>query len=152
LASVGSDTGGSIRIPAAVCGIVGLKPSRSDVPLTGVVPLSKTFDHGGPLARSVQDAAWLWSILAGRPIHTVAPVKLQGLRLGILGGYFASPLEPEVRAAFERACDLLRSEGAQTTNVTFDAAPRITETYVNVVLPEGAAWHAPWLDARAGDY
>jgi aspartyl-tRNA(Asn)/glutamyl-tRNA(Gln) amidotransferase subunit A len=152
LASVGTDTGGSIRIPAAVCGVVGLKPSRGDVPLTGVIPLSKTFDHGGPLARSVQDAAWLWSIIAGRPIHTVEPVELRGLRLGILGGYFASPLEAEVRAAFEHACDLLRSAGVETTDVTFDAAPRITETYVNVVLPEGAAWHAPWLDARAADY
>jgi aspartyl-tRNA(Asn)/glutamyl-tRNA(Gln) amidotransferase subunit A len=152
LASVGTDTGGSIRIPAAVCGIVGLKPSRGEVPLTGVIPLSKTFDHAGPLARSVQDAAWLWSILAGRPIHTVQSVELAGLRLGILGGYFADPLEPEVRAAFERACELLRAAGVKTKAVTFEAAPRISETYVNVVLPEGAAWHAPWLDARASDY
>lgn len=152
LASVGTDTGGSIRIPAAVCGIVGLKPSRGDVPLTGVIPLSMTFDHGGPLTRSVQDAAWLWSILAGCPIHKVEPVPLSDLRLGILGGYFANPLEPEVRAAFERACDRLRSAGVETRAVTFDAASRIAESYVNVVLPEGAAWHAPWLDAREADY
>src|SRR5688572_30178461 len=152
LASVGTDTGGSIRIPAAVCGIVGLKPSRGDVPLTGVVPLSKTFDHAGPLARSVQDAAWLWSILAGCPIHTVQPMDLAGIRLGILGGYFAHPIEPQVAAAFERTCDRLRSAGAETTTVSFDAAPRITEAYANVVLPEGAAWHAPWLDAREADY
>ena len=152
LASVGTDTGGSIRIPAAVCGIVGLKPSRGDVPLTGVIPLSKTFDHGGPLARSVQDAAWLWSVLAGCPIHKVKPMPLSDLRLGILGGYFANPLEPEVRAAFERACDRLRSAGVATSEVMFDAAHRIAETYVNVVLPEGAAWHAPWLDTREADY
>ncbi|HUR21861.1 MAG TPA: amidase [Vicinamibacterales bacterium] len=152
LASVGTDTGGSIRIPAAVCGIVGLKPSRGDVPLTGVIPLSMTFDHAGPLARSVQDAAWLWSILAGRPIHTVKPVELAGLRLGTVGGYFADPMEPEVRAAFEHACEVLRAAGVEPTAVTFDLAPRITEAYVNVVLSEGAAWHAPWLDDRAADY
>ena len=152
LASVGTDTGGSIRIPAAVCGVVGLKPSRGDVPLTGVIPLSTTFDHAGPIARSVQDAAWLWSILAGRPIHTVKPVDPACLRLGILGGYFATPLEPAVRAAFERACERLRAEGVETTAVNFEAAPRISEAYVNVVLAEGAAWHAPWLDSRATDY
>jgi aspartyl-tRNA(Asn)/glutamyl-tRNA(Gln) amidotransferase subunit A len=152
LASVGTDTGGSIRIPAAVCGIVGLKPSRGEVPLTGVIPLSMTFDHGGPLARSVQDAAWLWSILAGCPIHTVHPVDLNGLRLGILGGYFGTPMDVGVSAAFERACERLRSAGVETTTVIFDAAPRIAEAYVNIVLPEGAAWHSQWLDTRESDY
>ncbi len=152
LASVGTDTGGSIRIPAAVCGVVGLKPSKGEVPLTGVIPLSKTFDHAGPLARSVQDAAWLWSILADRPLHTVNHVALSGLRLGILGGYFASPMEVQVAGAFERACDRLRSSGVITTNVEFDPASRISATYVNVVLPEGAAWHDQWLDTRAADY
>lgn len=152
LASVGTDTGGSIRIPAAACGVVGLKPSKGDVPLTGVVPLSSTFDHAGPLTRSVQDAAWLWSILAGRTIHAVRPVDLAGLRLGILGGYFADPLEAPVAVAFDRACDQLRAAGVTTKLVTFTEAPRILDTYVNIVLPEGAAWHAPWLDTRKADY
>ena len=152
LASVGTDTGGSIRIPAAICGVVGLKPSTGEVPLTGVIPLSKTFDHAGPLARSVQDAAWLWSILAGRPIHTVNPVELSGLRLGILGGYFANPVEEQVAAAFNRACDHLRSVGVTTKTLEFDAASRISMTYVNVALPEGAAWHDQWLDTHAADY
>jgi aspartyl-tRNA(Asn)/glutamyl-tRNA(Gln) amidotransferase subunit A len=152
LASVGTDTGGSIRIPSAACGIVGLKPSKGDVPLTGVVPLSITFDHAGPLTRSVQDAAWLWSVLAGRAIHTVQTVGVRGMRLGVLGDYFAAPVEAHVAEAFERACGRLRSAGASTAPVTFAPAPRITETYVNIVLPEGAAWHAPWLDAREADY
>lgn len=152
LGSVGTDTGGSIRIPAAACGVVGLKPSKGDVPLTGVVPLSSTFDHAGPLARSVQDAAWLWSIIADRPVHTLQPLKPSGLRLGILGGYFADPLEADVASAFEHACDLLRAAGVTTTMTQFSHAPRIMETYVNIVLPEGAAWHAPWLDTREADY
>ena len=66
LASIGSDTGGSIRIPSAACGVVGLKPSYGDVPTDGVTPLSVSLDHLGPIASSVQDAAWIWSILAGR--------------------------------------------------------------------------------------
>jgi len=152
LASVGTDTGGSIRIPAAACGVVGLKPSHGEVPVDGVVPLSATLDHVGPLARSVQDAAWLWSVLAARPIHTVHHAEFRSLRLGLLGGYFAHPVDPLVATAFARACDRLRSAGAHITNVTVGSAPAITEAYVNIVLPEGAAWHAPWLDSRSGDY
>ncbi|NQW03129.1 MAG: amidase [Acidobacteria bacterium] len=150
--SVGSDTGGSIRIPAAACGLVGLKPSLLDVPAAGVVPLSVTLDHVGPLARSVQDAAWLWSVLAGQPIHSIQSVSLRGLRLGVLGGYFASPVESQVASAFALACDRLGAAGAICTPVTFDEAARITDTYVNLVLPEGAQWHAPWLDSRKADY
>src|SRR5579871_4437679 len=64
LGSIGTDTGGSVRIPAAVCGIVGLKPTAGEIPIDGVVPLSLTFDHVGPLARTVQDAAWLYQAMA----------------------------------------------------------------------------------------
>ena len=152
LGSVGTDTGGSIRIPAAACGVVGLKPSKGEIPLTGVVPLSKTFDHAGPLARSVQDAAWMWSVLAGEPVQTVCPLELRGLRVGLLGDYFANPIEIPVADAFERACARLRSAGARTAWLSFPLASRITEAYANVVLAEGAAYHAPWLDTRASDY
>ena len=71
LASIGSDTGGSIRIPAAACGIVGLKPTLGEVPTDGVVPLCLTFDHVGPLTQSVADAAAIWAVLAGRPIPRI---------------------------------------------------------------------------------
>lgn len=152
LASVGTDTGGSIRIPAAACGIVGLKPSRGDVPTTGVFPLSVTLDSVGPLTRSVQDAAWLWSVLAGRPIHTTLPVSLSGLRLGVLGGYFAAPIDPVVDEAFGLACHQLLEAGVTLVPMTFDLAPRITDTYVNLVLPEAAHIHAAWLDTRRDEY
>lgn len=152
LASVGTDTGGSIRIPAAACGIVGLKPSLGDVPTTGVFPLSVTLDHVGPLTRSVQDAAWMWSVLAGRSLHSVAPVSLAGLRVGVLGGYFADPIDKVVAEAFGLACDQLLEAGVTLVPMTFDLAPRITDTYVNLVLPEGAHIHAVWLDTRREDY
>src|SRR5215217_7808867 len=71
LASVGSDTGGSIRIPAAACGVVGLKPSLGEVPTEGVVPLCMTFDHVGPITRSVKDAAVIWAVLSGRAIPRI---------------------------------------------------------------------------------
>jgi aspartyl-tRNA(Asn)/glutamyl-tRNA(Gln) amidotransferase subunit A len=152
LASVGTDTGGSVRIPAAACGIVGLKPSHDDIPLTGVIPLSLTLDHVGPLTRTVQDAAWLWSVMAGQPVHTVAPVAPTQLRVAILGGYFGRPLDEEVRDAFTRAMTTLTAAGVHVETMAFEDAALITETYVHLVLPEGAAWHAPWLDTHADLY
>lgn len=152
LASVGTDTGGSIRIPAAACGVVGLKPSFDDVPTTGVIPLSLTLDHVGPLTRTVQDAAWMWSILADRAIHTVAPVPPGALRVAVLDGYFGAPLDAEVRTAVARALGQLRDAGVTVETREFADAGLITDTYLHLVLPEGAAWHAPWLDARADLY
>lgn len=152
LASVGTDTGGSIRIPAAACGVVGLKPSLEDVSTTGVIPLSTSLDHAGPLTRTVQDAAWMWSILSGEPLHTVTPRPPGQLRVGVLGGYFDHPIDPVVRAAFAHAVDALTSAGVTVTQCEFSDAAAITETYVNLVLPEGAQWHGTWLDDRAALY
>ncbi|MDA1307881.1 MAG: amidase [Acidobacteria bacterium] len=152
LASVGTDTGGSVRIPAAVCGVVGLKASRDDIPINGVIPLSLTLDHVGPLTRTVQDAAWMWSVMARQPMHTVTPASPRTLRLAVLGGYFAEPLDEEVRKAFTRGIASLTAAGVQIETMEFEDAAHITETYVHLVLPEGAAWHAPWLDACADLY
>ena len=152
LGSIGTDTGGSIRIPAAACGLVGLKPSAEEVPAAGVIPLSVTLDHVGPLARTVQDAAWLWSVLAGVPIHTVEAPALQGLRLGVLGGYFAHPIAPDVRTLFDKALSQLSDAGIVLSDAAVPDAALIVDTYVNIVLPEGAHWHAPWLDTVADQY
>ena len=159
LASIGSDTGGSIRIPASACGIVGLKPSVGDVPTDGVIPLSPTFDHVGPLTLSVEDAAIVWAVLADRDADQVqhaidharrkapAPRRLVRLR-----GYFDSPIAHEVRDAVDHTIARLTRAGWTVVEAELPGARGILDAYVNVVLPEGAAWHGRYLDARGGDY
>lgn len=152
LASIGSDTGGSIRIPSAACGVVGLKATRGEVPLDGVVPLSPTFDHVGPITRSVADAGALWAVLADRPLPMLDPPTPGSLSFGALRGYFTELLQAEVRTAFERAVDCLRASGVAITTSGIEGTSSIVDTYVNISLPEAANWHAPMLDTRAADY
>ena len=152
LASIGTDTGGSIRIPSAACGVVGLKPSIGDVPTDGFVPMSTSLDHVGPIATSVEDAAWIWMVLSGRPVTSLAAAAPQHLRLRRLVGYFDEPLDETVRAAFEAAVARLTRSGMQVASERLPDTQRIGETYGQIVLPEAAHWHAHFLDTRAGDY
>lgn len=152
LASIGTDTGGSIRIPAAACGVVGLKATYGEVPVDGVIPLSTSFDHAGPLARSAEDAALLWAVLTARrprPLETITPARLRVRRLT---GYFDTPLAPEVRAPFEQALAALADAGVGVSEGELPSAREIMPHYVHCVLPEGAAWHARYLDERPDDY
>jgi aspartyl-tRNA(Asn)/glutamyl-tRNA(Gln) amidotransferase subunit A len=152
LASIGSDTGGSIRIPAAACGVVGLKPSFGEVPLDGVIPLSVSLDHVGPLARSVQDAAWLWAVLAGQPHHDFGrPPEPASIRLCRLTGYF-SHLADDVRAPFERALSDLRRGGVVLIDGEIPHCETIMPAYVNLALPEAAHYHAIYRERQAADY
>lgn len=150
--SVGSDTGGSIRIPSSVCGLVGLKPSIHDVPTEGVTPLSTTFDHLGPITKSVADAAAMWRILADQPDSIVLTPKPGDLRLGLLTGYFLDPLESTVRAAFDSAMAKLRNANVRITDCQIADAANIHPAYVDVVLPEAAAWHGRYLDTSGPLY
>ena len=150
LASIGTDTGGSIRIPAAACGVVGLKGSYGEVPTDGVIPLSASFDHVGPLAQTVADAALVWSVVASKPMPDLAAPR--AIRLRRLVGYFDRPIEPAVREGFERALAQLQASGVALVNAELALAPGIVDAYVNTVLPEGAAWHAQYLDSRPNDY
>lgn len=152
VASIGSDTGGSIRIPAAACGVVGLKPSLGEVPLDGVVPLSFTLDHVGPLTQSVADAAAIWAVLANRPVPTLSPPAPDALSLGQLEGYFTTLLDAHVRRAFLQALAHLRGAGVSLSSCAIDNANTIVETYTNISLPEAADWHAGTLSSQAEDY
>ena len=151
LGSIGTDTGGSIRIPAAACGIVGLKPSLGEVPTQGVVPLSWSLDHVGPLARTVQDATWLWMALVGHPLDRLVARDISTLRFAHLDGYFGAAA-PDVRAAFDAALDDLRRRGAAIRETTLPHAETIPRTYVDLVLPEAATCHASFLRSRADEY
>jgi aspartyl-tRNA(Asn)/glutamyl-tRNA(Gln) amidotransferase subunit A len=103
-AAVGSDTGGSIRIPAACCGVVGLKPTWGRVPLDGFVDADSPIDHAGPMARTVPDVRALFEVLADAEI---APVDVRGLRVGVPRGYFFDDLDAPVGAALSDAIDVL---------------------------------------------
>jgi aspartyl-tRNA(Asn)/glutamyl-tRNA(Gln) amidotransferase subunit A len=152
-ASVGTDTGGSIRIPAAICGLVGLKPSYGEIPTDGVVPLSQTLDHVGPICRSVADAALVFDVLRGHPTsEPPRPRPVSGLRLGLLRDYFMAALDPQVAAAFEQACVRLTDAGVTIEEVSIPNAGDISPIYAHLVLAEAAAYHGKTLDSRAEDY
>jgi aspartyl-tRNA(Asn)/glutamyl-tRNA(Gln) amidotransferase subunit A len=153
LATVGTDTGGSIRIPAAACGLVGLKPAFGEVSTTGVVPLSKRLDHVGPLARTVTDASLVYRALrTGSPPTAPPPGPVSGLRLAVLREYFCDLLEDGVRARFEEALDRLRSAGARLSDVTIRHASLAPAVYLHLVLADAAAYHAATLERMPERY
>ena len=151
-AAVGTDTGGSVRIPAAVCGLVGLKPAYGEIPLAGVVPLSTTLDHAGPICRSVGDARILFDTLSGRPTAVRAQRSLQGARFAVPGGYFEEIVDPGTAAAFREARTRLERAGAVLRDVSIGHTAEIEATYVHLVLTEAAAYHSPALEAQPADY
>jgi aspartyl-tRNA(Asn)/glutamyl-tRNA(Gln) amidotransferase subunit A len=115
--AVGSDTGGSCRIPAAFCGVVGFKPTASRVPTQGAFPLSTTLDSIGPLAATVQCCATIDGVLAAERAHDLAPFPLEALRLAVPQTMVLDDIEPAVAQAFDRALTLLRNRGARITDI-----------------------------------
>lgn len=150
-ASIGTDTGGSIRIPAAACGLVGLKPGLHEVSTAGVVPLSRTMDHVGPLCRSVEDAEILYHALTGAEPTAPRPAHARP-RLGVLRGYFEALLDPEVARVYGEACARLQAAGVVCDEVTIPSAADIAPVYLHIVLSEAAAYHAHTLDTCPDDY
>jgi aspartyl-tRNA(Asn)/glutamyl-tRNA(Gln) amidotransferase subunit A len=151
LASIGTDTGGSIRVPAAACGIVGLKPSYGEVSTDGVVPLSGTLDHVGPLALTVDDAWAVLGVLAGttRPLDARAP---GGLRLGVLRSYFCDLLDTDVRSSFDAALRILSAAGVTLEDVEVPHAALIGPVYMHLGFGDAAAIHGPTLDSMPERY
>lgn len=153
IAAIGSDTVGSIRVPAALCGIVGFKPTQSAVSRVGAIPLSTTLDTVGPLARTVQDCALLHSTIAGESL-AMPRVILSGLRLAVPTDLVLEGLDANVSKAFERACKQLSTAGAVlrevSTGVFFDIRSESLNATIQSV--EAFAWHRDLLARRGSDY
>lgn len=123
-ATIGSDTGGSVRIPAALTGISGFKPTQRRIPLTGAFPLSFTRDSIGPLGRSVACCAWLDAVMASAPPHALAPLALKGLAFGVPTTIALDALDSTVSAAFARSLTALSAAGARIEEFDFPELAR----------------------------
>jgi aspartyl-tRNA(Asn)/glutamyl-tRNA(Gln) amidotransferase subunit A len=165
-AAVGTDTGGSIRIPAALCGVVGFKPAFGVVPVDGIVPLCASLDHAGPLARTVEDAAVMYEAMRGterkkKDGGVKPPLQRRGrraagrgLRVGWPRNYFFDRIAPEVLAAIQAAREVWEKRSVRFTEVDLpqlDAANRAT---LPIALSEAYQYHraAGYFPARAADY
>jgi aspartyl-tRNA(Asn)/glutamyl-tRNA(Gln) amidotransferase subunit A len=156
--AIGSDTGGSVRIPAALCGIVGFKPSRQRVPTTGAFPLSTSLDSIGPLARSVADCAKAFAVMAdaameGEDFTPLAAASFSGLRFGVVQGFPLENLDATVSQAFAAATERLRHAGVRVTDeaVSLLDDMRQVNAYGGIVQPEACAIHRDRLKRRAAD-
>ena len=151
--TTGSDTGGSIRIPSALCGIVGLKPTYGAVSRHGLRPLSWSLDHPGPMVRTVEDAALAMNAIAGHDPKDVASARFSppdyteglgqdvtGLRIGVPKEYFEAPLDPEVRLAVENALSQLESLGAEVREVSMPMFEQAQAFSTTVLLAEASAY------------
>jgi aspartyl-tRNA(Asn)/glutamyl-tRNA(Gln) amidotransferase subunit A len=149
--AVGSDTSGSIRVPAALCGVVGIRPTRGLVPADGVVPLAWSLDAVGPLAHDVATAALLLDVLAGRPPAPAPRPEVAGLRLGVATALTGLAEEP-VLDAIGAAATGLRQAGAEVIDCELPDLERATSIHQIVQACEVAAAHAPWFERQRDRY
>ncbi len=163
--TLGTDTGGSIRIPSALCGLVGLKPTYGRVSRHGVVPLCWSLDHVGPLARTAADAAAVLQAIAGHdpkdPASAQVPVPdyaaalshgVKGLALGVPRDFFFDRLDTEVRAAVDAALKALEGLGARLVPVSLPHTRYVPAISFGIQAPEAFAYHEKTLRARAHEY
>ncbi len=160
--AIGSDTGGSIRQPSALCGITGLKPTYGRVSRAGGVPLSWSMDHVGPMVRTAEEAAVVLRVLAGhdpqdpacsqRPVPDYAAAlnrPLEGLRLGVPRPWFFDRLEPDVAAALEAAIVQLKALGCRTSDLRLPLLDEVVGAHRAIIFSEAASYYQP-LVARHG--
>jgi len=163
--AMGTDTGGSIRIPASVCGVVGLKPTFGRVSRFGIASLSWSLDHAGPIARTVGDCATTLNVLAGYdsrdPGSADVPVDdylvelergVQGLRIGVPSNFFFDRVDPEVEQLVRHAISTLQVEGAEIVDVKIPMAEMISPVEFGLCMPEASAYHRDTIHSRAELY
>jgi len=152
--AIGTDTGGSVRAPAAFCGVVGFKPSKFRVPTDGAFPLSYTLDSIGPLARTVSACAAADAVMAGDEPWTVEPTPLRGLRLSIAQGLPLRDLDQTVSARFSAATEALSRAGATLSDEAISLWDDIARVQAKATFSsiEACDIHRQWLDTRAADY
>lgn len=164
-AALGSDTGGSIRLPAHFCGVAGIKPTYGRVSRAGAMPLSFSMDTVGPLARTVEDCALILQAIAGQdpadatssavpvPDYAAAlerPVK--GLRIGVPTGYFSDAVDPAIRKLLDASLEVFRSLGCEIVEVAIPDMDSWNRAGTAIIAAEAAAIHANWLRERPQDY
>jgi aspartyl-tRNA(Asn)/glutamyl-tRNA(Gln) amidotransferase subunit A len=164
-ATLGSDTGGSIRIPAAFCGCVGLMPTYGRASLHGAIPLSWTLDHAGPLTRTVRDAALVLAAIAGfdaadpNTEERAVPDWLdgiergaKGLRIGVPKQHFWDNLDADVERLCRKALADLQAAGAEVREVDYPQVAAYIPAVTNVMFAEASAYHAPNYPSRRAEY
>jgi aspartyl-tRNA(Asn)/glutamyl-tRNA(Gln) amidotransferase subunit A len=164
-AALGSDTGGSIRMPAHFCGVTGLKTTVGRISRAGAMPLSQSLDTVGPLARSAEDCALLLGLMAGAdpddPTAVAGPLPdyaaatrepIKGLTIGVPTAFYVDDLDPEVAAILDETIAVLKREGANIVQVELPDQRQLTAACQLVLAVEAAAFHKRWLIERPQDY
>jgi Asp-tRNA(Asn)/Glu-tRNA(Gln) amidotransferase A subunit family amidase len=152
--ALGTDTGASVRTPAALCGVVGLKPAFGTLSTDGVFPLSETCDHVGVLAADVHAAGVAWDVLS-RPDGTGGGIQapgVTGVRVGVLVDDYWRALDPALTSAMDAAVETLRARGASVVEVSTPMIDELAATYPVIVGAEAYATHAKWLAERPDAY
>ena len=154
VAAIGTDTGGSVRIPAALCGLVGFKPTARRVPRSGTLPLSSTLDSIGPIARSVRCCRILDEVMSGETGEGRLPANLRGLRIGIATGHALDDLDDHIARCFKAALDCLSRAGVFITEIAIPEFAEVSNAASTATFPaaESFAWHRELLGSSKEKY
>ncbi len=163
--AIGTDTGGSIRIPSALCGTVGLKPTYGRVSRRGVIPLSWSFDHVGPITRTTADAAFMLQAIAGYDVRDTASANvavsdysarlkegIKGRKIGVLRGPYFELMTPEVQQSLLQATQVLKELGAELQEVEIQTINEAVPLGFTAIAAEASSYHQQWLREKADLY